>query len=235
MKEYEPQYRHEFKYICSRAELEYIRCCLEGMLDYDEHTGPGHRYTIRSLYFDTYDNRCFYENENGIDPREKYRIRMYNQKTDYMKLELKRKECGKTLKQSCEITEQQVEDIFRGRMRRKETNPSLLDRFMLESSMKLLRPVVIVEYDRVPFVFREGNVRITLDMNIRSSSDVKNFLGGNLPFRYIQSANQHVLEVKYDEYMPEFIKRFIQLENLQQTAFSKYYLCRKYTIGGRKL
>ena len=92
-----------------------------------------------------------------------------------------------------------------------------------------LRPVVIVEYDRIPYVYKNGNVRITLDTNIRSSSRVETFLDKTIPNRPVLPLGQQLLEVKYDEYLPDCIYRNLQLQSLRQSAFSKYYICRKYT------
>jgi hypothetical protein len=87
-----------------------------------------------------------------------------------------------------------------------------------------------VEYDRVPYVYPQGNVRITLDEDIRGSNRVDLFLEDQIPLRLIMPAGQHILEVKYDEYLPDYIYRAVQVENLQATAFSKYYLCRRYHL-----
>jgi len=92
-----------------------------------------------------------------------------------------------------------------------------------------MRPVVIVEYERIPYIYKNGNVRITLDTNISSSSAVEAFLDKTIPGRPVLPLGQQLLEVKYDEYLPDFIYRNLQLHSLRQTAFSKYYICRKYT------
>lgn len=92
-----------------------------------------------------------------------------------------------------------------------------------------MRPVVIVEYDRIPYVYANGNVRITLDTNISSSQATDRFLEEIVPKRPVMPLGQQLLEVKYDDYLPDFIYRNLQLDCLRQTAFSKYYLCRKYT------
>ena len=89
-----------------------------------------------------------------------------------------------------------------------------------------------MEYDRIPYVHELGNVRITLDRNIRSSSDFAGFFEKNLAARPILPCGQHLLEVKYDEFLPEFIKDRLELSDLQQTSFSKFYLCRKFITGG---
>ena len=93
-----------------------------------------------------------------------------------------------------------------------------------------MRPAVIVEYDRIPYVCRDGNVRITLDTNVASSRAVECFLDETIPKRPVMPTGQHLLEVKYDEFLPDAIYRSLQLHGLTQTAYSKYYICRKYTL-----
>lgn len=229
------RFRHEFKYLCTSAQIEIIKMRMRPIVRPDPHTGPSGMYTIRSVYFDDYDNRCFYENENGTDPREKFRIRIYNASDKRISLECKRKERGKTLKTACRITKEQCVALMSGKGIQDFSDlPPLLRRFntmVLEGQM---HPVVIVEYDRMPFVYKVGNVRITLDLNVRSSSDMKNFFSKDLRTRPIFPKGTQLLEVKYDELLPGFISDELQLGALQYTAFSKYYLCRKYALGGLK-
>lgn len=98
-----------------------------------------------------------------------------------------------------------------------------------------MRPVVIVDYDRVPYIYRLGNVRVTLDHNLSSSNQLQSFFDPMLVKRPVMPAGMQLLEVKFDEYLPAHIYRALQIENLQHTAFSKYYLCRKYSLslGGK--
>lgn len=223
-------YRHELKYLISAAELEMLRNRVNHLLPTDSHAGSDGSYTIRSLYFDDYENRCFYENENGTDPREKFRIRIYNHCTDRITLECKRKERGKTHKTSCPLTEEQTRQLMAGNpLPNIGQQPPLLQKLTLQMMTRRLRPVVIVEYERIPFVYKNGNVRITLDTNIGSSSEVEKFLDPHISTRPVLPVGQQLLEVKYDEYLPDFIYRSLMLPSLRQTAFSKYYICRKYT------
>ena len=109
------------------------------------------------------------------------------------------------------------------------TQPPVLRKLTLQMLTRRMKPVVIVEYDRIPYVYKNGNVRITLDTNIRSSSAVDRFLDEVILSRPVMPSGHQLLEVKYDEYLPDFIYRNLQLHSLRQTAFSKYYICRKYT------
>ena len=180
------EFRHELKYLVSSAQVRMLQARLGGILPLDSHAPEG-GYRIRSLYFDDYDNRCFYENEDGTDPREKFRIRIYNSNADRITLECKRKERGKTHKTACPLTVEQTRLLM------------------------------------------HGNVRVTLDTNICSSRSVDRFLDEAIPRRPVMPLGQQLLEVKFDEYLPDFIYRSLALNSLSQTAFSKYYLCRKYT------
>ena len=227
------EYRHEYKYQCTLQKLLCIRNQIEPILYQDSNVGDDGTYTIRSLYFDDYNNRCFYENVNGTDPREKFRIRIYNGDASFIKLELKRKERGKTKKLSCHLSEELCRMAMNGELLPIEAVDSAVYRkFCMQQSTRLLQPKVIVEYDRVPFVYPDGNVRVTLDLQIRSSDRIESFLDKEIASRAIMPTNRHLLEVKFDEYIPDFIYQAIQTERLQQTTFSKYYMCRKYGMGG---
>ena len=227
----EMKFRHELKYPVSAAEIQMLRNRLEHLVQLDKHAGPGGVYSIRSLYFDDIYNSCYYENENGTDPREKFRIRIYNHSADRITLECKRKERGKTLKTFCPLTIDQTRMLMAGRILPDMANqPEVLRKLTLRIMTRGMRPVVIVEYDRIPYVYPNGNVRVTMDMNVCSSSSVDCFLDAQIPKRPIMPAGQHLMEVKFDEYLPDFIHHNLNLHSLTQTAYSKYYLCRKYTL-----
>ena len=226
-------YRHELKYIVTEKEMALAKGRIHGLVSLDVHAEEAGMYRIRSLYFDDYWNNCYLENETGTDPREKFRIRIYNGSKERIHLELKQKEHGMTRKLSCELTEEQCRTLMAGRMLPVNGNdPPLLQKLNLLMRTRFLRPRVIVEYDRIPFAERLGNTRITLDRNIASSDALLRFLDPELPRRPIMAAGQHILEVKYDEFLPDYIYQNLQLDTLRQTAFSKYYLCRRYSLKG---
>lgn len=223
------KFRHELKYPVSAAEIALLQNRINHLLPRDPHAGPTGSYRIRSLYFDDYEDRCLRENEDGTDPREKFRIRIYNASSLRISLECKRKERGKTHKTACLLTVEQTKLLMAGKIIPDiASQPPLLQKLTMQMLTRRLRPVVIVEYDRIPYVYKNGNVRITLDTNICSSSAVETFLDETIPRRPVMSAGQQLLEVKYDEYLPDFIYRNLQLHSLRQSAFSKYYICRKY-------
>ena len=224
------KYRHELKYQVTNAEIQMLKMRIRHLLPLDSHVARTGSYFIRSLYFDDYNDRCMKENENGTDPREKFRIRIYNGSSEKISLECKRKERGKTHKTSCPLTVEQTKQLMAGQILPDiGQQPPLLRKLTLQMMTRQLRPKVIVEYERIPYVYKNGNVRITLDTNIASSSAVESFLEPHISTRPVLPVGQQLLEVKYDEYLPDFIYRSLMLPNLRQTAFSKYYICRKYT------
>ena len=228
-------FRNEFKYLVSEQQIAMLSCRLDGVLSADVHAGgkeAGDRkqYLIRSLYFDDPQNSCFYDNESGYDRREKWRIRTYNASAKTIYLEKKSKLHGKTHKDRCLLTREQAERLILGEGLPQEPEDGLLKEFSLLQRTKGFMPKVITVYERVPYVYALGNVRITFDRNISSSVDYGSFFAERLPVRPVMQAGAHLMEVKYDEYLPSFIFQCLQMQNLQRTAFSKYCLCRKYSL-----
>lgn len=229
------KYRHELKYVVSAQQIAVLRSRIRYLMELDEHAGKDGRYTIRSAYFDDYQNTCYFENENGTSPREKFRIRIYNADEKTVHLELKRKEGGKTHKDSCALTTGQCRAFLTGKgVPCEDRYPQVFQKFILKYKTELYRPKVIVEYDREPYVYKAGNVRVTFDTDIRSSNQVETFFEKDLFARPIMPVGFHLMEVKYDGFLPDIIYNSLQIDGLSQETFSKYYLCRKYNIGGVK-
>lgn len=218
-------FRHELKYVCSEAELSVIQSRIQHLMQLDSHADQNGQYLIRSLYFDDYMRSCFYDNEDGADPREKYRIRAYNYSRDYIFLEKKKKVRGMTAKQSCRISEKLFWRMIRGdRLLDQLGRDALLDEWIIDRNRKLIHPVMLGEYVRKPFVYKLGNVRITFDQDISAISDPRLFFEGSVARFSVLPTGTHVLEVKYDDFLPDTIYRLIDNGHLQQQAFSKFYL-----------
>lgn len=220
------KYRNEWKYQVTASDLVLLEARLKPLISPDKHHRQG-GYAIRSLYFDDLDNRCFRENEAGVDDRRKFRIRLYNGDTSVIKLEVKEKKNGMTHKMGCTITAEQCTRILQG-----EPPPIGADTSapmnLLSIAMRTggMAPKIIVEYERTAYVSRLGNVRITFDKNISASAAVAQFLQPKVPLTPILPCGQHVLEVKFDEFLPDPLAQVLELGRLRRTAFSKYYLSR---------
>lgn len=225
------KYRHEFKYFCSEGQLAILSARLKGIMQADSHAGREGRYHVKSLYFDDMDDRCLMENEDGTSPREKYRIRIYDNSRDRISLECKRKENDKVNKKSCLLTMGQFEYLAYGyRTEEAEQLPDLAKRLMVLKKCSGMQPKVVVSYERTPYVCKNGNVRVTFDRHIASSSNVRDFFSVGVGRRQVLPTGWQLLEVKYDEYLPDHIYRALSLANMQRVTFSKYYLCRRYHL-----
>lgn len=223
-------YRHELKFVCSDRRLFLLENKIRHLCRPDPYAGSKGTYVIRSLYFDTYDDKCLLESEAGTDNRKKYRIRIYNGSDEMIKLECKHSLRGMKAKETCRITREQCECLMNG-FSTGLTEPSqgLLRQFMCDRSTMLLKPKVIVEYTRAPYVYALGNVRVTFDRDIGSSADARCFLEKDILRRGVLRQGEQLLEVKYDEVLPSAILELLTADRqLSRTSFSKYVLCRQY-------
>ncbi len=225
------RYRHEYKYYLDAMQENILLIRAQGMMQRDKHAGENGFYWIRSLYFDDFDNTCFYENVNGTDRRSKFRIRYYNNNTSYIMLEKKSKVKGMTRKESCRLDVEECRMLMKGEIPEVALDfDDMKRKLFLEMQLRGLQPKVIVTYKRIPFVYSVGNVRVTFDQNISSSVEITKFLDGNYVERPILACGGSILEVKWDELLPLHIRDYMKIDGLQWTNFSKYYMCRKYHL-----
>lgn len=218
--------RHEWKHIISPSDKAQLIACLSTLCAPDPHYGSS-SYHIRSLYFDNVYDKVLRERLNGQECREKFRIRYYNFDDSYIVLEKKSKFnqlCGK---QSTRLTRQETEALLRGEIDwliQKEA--PLCRELYAKMRNQLLKPKVIVDYTRRAFVYTPGNTRITLDDDVRTGLASLDFFDPELPAIPADITRPIILEVKYDRYLPDNIRRAIQLNDRRTTNFSKYAACR---------
>ncbi len=220
-------YRHEWKHEINEADLLTLRMRLRAVMRSDPHAVGG-EYTIRSLYFDTMTDKALREKLDGVNEREKFRIRYYNRDTSLIHLEKKSKWNSLGNKQSAVLTEEEAQAIVDGRLDWMIRHPhGLVRELYAKMRTEGLRPRTIVDYTREPFVYAPGNVRVTFDHDIRTGLACTDFLdpdcitvpAGNAPI---------ILEVKWDTFLPDIIRDAIQLPGRRAGAFSKYAQCRIY-------
>jgi len=220
-------YRHELKFPVSDMELELIRYRLAPLMKQDIHQNHG-RYTVRSLYFDDLNDSCMRENEAGIGNRHKFRIRMYNHDDTVIKLEKKEKYREMARKESVLISKADCLSYINGTMGKLCKDSVKIEKELYaEIKVKGMHPVSIVEYERTAFVEPRGNVRITFDQNISGSSIMNRFFDERLALVPLLPAGIHILEVKYDELLPQYIYETLNMGTLQRSSFSKYYYSRR--------
>ena len=193
----------------------------------DSHAVNG-RYEIRSLYFDSPDDKALREKLDCVGIREKYRIRLYNNDPSTLRLERKFKQGNLGNKTMAHLTPEQATAIVKGDVEwMAESTDEVLRGFYDRIRNERLKAKVIVDYTREPFVFAPGNVRVTLDYGIRTGIRCTDFLNPNCVTIPVKDA-PCILEVKWDSFLPDVIRNAVQLENRHNTAFSKYAAARMY-------
>lgn len=221
-------YRHEIKHIITPTDAAAIRTNLSAVARLDPNAmRSGGRYLVRSLYFDDPWDTALHEKLDGVNQRKKYRIRYYNDDFSYIVLECKIKRDGVGVKPQEVLSLEETRRILSGDIAwMAGSGRPLLTVLYVDMKLRCLRPKVVVEYKRVPYVYAPGNVRVTIDWNIRTAKPDQ-FLepqGLTLPI----GEDVMLLEVKWDEYLPSIIRQAVALKSRQGSAFSKYAACRVY-------
>ncbi len=219
--------RHEQKHQISLAEDLVLSQRLRRMFAHDGHAGDDGTYRVVSLYFDDPYDRALTEKINGTDRREKFRLRYYGDDLHYIRLEKKIKINGLCGKRSESISEEQVLRLLAGDFRFLACGGTLFKEFYSKIRGQALAPKTIVCYDREAFVFRPANVRVTIDRNIRSGLHGIDFLRPD-GVRLSVNRGISVLEVKYDEFLPNLVRAVVQVPGRRAEACSKYALCRRF-------
>lgn len=215
------KFRHEYKHQINLSDIYGLRARLSAVAKHDPHADEDGTYFIKSLYFDNYMDKALREKVDGVNKREKFRIRYYGTDTSFIKLEKKSKINGLCNKISCPITAEECQKIIDGDFEFLfHSEHELMRELYAKMKYQLLRPKCIVAYTRECFVYPPGNVRVTLDMNICGSNNVKEFLNPELKF--LQLYHNSILEVKWDEYLPGIIRDCVQVKSRRSAAFSKY-------------
>lgn len=221
------KYRHEIKYKISNSAAEVLKQKLSLILRKDKNAFyEDGSYMIKSLYFDDRESSSYYEKLDGVLYRKKYRIRIYNNNDEYIRLEKKMKHNNMTSKEQMLISKDIYSKILNGKLDEIESPTGLLLEFITDSKNKGLIPSVIVEYHRIAFTYPTCDVRITFDSNITSGLydyDLFNVDGVRYP---VVEKGKQVLEVKYNEALPLHIANILNDIPSNREAVSKFAICR---------
>ena len=222
-----PSLRHEWKHQINPQEDLVLSQRLGKLFPRDGNAGPDGAYRVTSLYFDTPYDSALREKLDGVNRREKFRLRYYGSDLSFLRLEKKYKVNGLCGKRSARLTREQAERLFRGDARfLLDTGDALLLELYSKIQGQGLRPKTIVRYDREAFLYAPGNVRITLDRDIRTGLGSVDFLNPGV-FCVRAAGPGTVLEVKYDAFLPEIVRMAVQVPGRRAAACSKYALCRR--------
>ena len=220
-------YRNEIKHSITPCDRAMICANMRAVAALDPHAKDKGLYTIRSLYFDNLSDKALREKNDGINEREKFRIRYYNGDTSVIHLEKKVKRDGVGYKVSCSLSREEAQKIVDGSVLwMAACNRALVVELYAKMMGQGLRPKTIVDYERIPFVYGPGNVRVTIDYNIRTGFRSIDFL--NPDCVTLPTGNDIILEVKWDDYLPSIIRDAVQVKCRRASAFSKYGICRMY-------
>ncbi len=216
------------KHSLNFGDYTVLRARLRRVMAPDPHADENGEYKVRSLYFDTPGDKALREKINGLDKREKFRVRRYFGAEGRLVLEKKCKTNSLCRKWSEQVTADEATAILRGDVSWMAGDPrELLRELYVKMRCEQLLPKTVVDYIREPFVCAAGNVRVTLDRDIRTGLFSTDFLNDSLPT--VRAGEEMVvMEVKYDQFIPDYITHVLQLEGRRAAALSKYALCRTY-------
>ncbi|HOV27962.1 MAG TPA: polyphosphate polymerase domain-containing protein [Pseudobacteroides sp.] len=221
----EPRGRHELKHYINYSDVLQLRSRLPFVARPDKNSVDGNGYRVKSLYFDNYNDKALKEKINGVNEREKFRLRLYNNDTSFIRLEKKSKKNNICFKESAIITTDECRRLLDGDLTvLKENGSSLCRELYVKMHYQQLRAKNIVDYQREAFIYPVGNVRITIDHDIRTSTNIHDFLRAKPALLPIPRV--YILEVKYDSFLPEIIRGLVTLSSRRSTAFSKYAVTR---------
>lgn len=223
-----PKYRYENKYIIDKYTYESLRRDLSLVMKLDSHSlNKDISYYISSLYYDDIDDSAYYEKIDGVEYRKKYRIRIYNGDTSTCKLECKYKDENMTYKEDCRLNRVNLDNLLKGEFNKIKFKNELLSKFIIDSKLHRLKPSVIVDYARLAYVYPYSDVRITFDSLIKSGKK-DDFINRNIVKVDCLESDQIVLEVKYNEILPDHIQTILNQYNLALGSVSKFALCDEF-------
>lgn len=225
MKEY--KYRHELKFKISNSAAEVLKQKLSLILKKDKNAyySDG-SYLIKSLYFDDLDSTSYYEKMDGVLYRKKYRIRIYNNNDEFIRLEKKMKHNTYTAKEQILISKDIYSKILNGKLDEIDSPTGLLEEFITNSKTKHLVPSVIVLYHRIAFTYPISEVRITFDSHIQSGLYNYDLFDKEVPMYDVSESGKQVLEVKFNEVLPLHIANILNDIPSCKEAVSKFAICR---------
>lgn len=228
------KYRNELKYLLNYYDYTFIKLRLKQILSLDPNVDSGESYDVRSLYFDDYYNSAYNDKYAGVLNRSKYRIRIYNHSERTTHLERKIKVGAYNQKQTASLTVEDVRCVLQGDYEfLLQSSDNLLKSFYHECISNLMRPRVVVDYEREPYTMEAGDVRITFDKNIRAGVEGFDIFNVEMPTIEALPPDLLIMEVKFTEFLPNIIRTVLPSEAADYTAVSKYILACDKTIHRR--
>ena len=218
--------RHELKYIIDGGTYMYLRNRLLPLMKPDAHSGDS-GYRVTSIYFDDVYNSGYWQKLNGAEFRRKFRIRAYGLDPSFVSLEAKHKDGQFISKLSKRLTDEQYRALLRGDcsfMSEHEGEEDVFGEYYRTDRVMKLRPRVVVDYQREALVYPFGNVRITFDRKLSACFNTMDIFAQGAQYTRIYD-KEMILEVKFDNYIPDSIQAALQCINAPMQPVSKYIIC----------
>lgn len=218
--------RQEKKFLISLSQMYQYSHALEQIMISDSHNA-GDGYAIRSLYFDTLEDRDFEEKEHGVEVRRKFRLRCYGPDYAFGVLEMKQKEGDMQKKRSLRMTR---EDAMGLAGRDYHVLLNYREAFANECFALLnlhgYVPKSVVEYRRKAYIAKENRIRITFDHHIIGTESCPDIFSPELVQNPLLDPYLAVLEVKFNGFLLSYIKDLLERVDSSETSVSKYSLSR---------
>lgn len=220
------KFRNEYKYYVNYQDYSVLKVRLKALLEKDPHSNTEGFYNVRSLYFEDLFNRAYEDKQIGIMNRSKYRIRIYNHSDQVINLERKIKTNNFISKQIAPLSVEEVGSILD-----KDFGFLLLSShnlhkvFYYQCVSKFMRPRIVVDYEREAFIFKNGNIRITFDKNVRAGLQGFDLFDDGMPMAEALEPGLLIMEVKFSEFLPNMIREMLPSKASDRAAISKYVLC----------
>jgi len=222
--------RHELKYYLNDIQMEGLQIKLSHLMSMDDNSVNQSGYKVRSLYFDSADDECLFEKQSGFLDRKKIRLRTYGGlENSTVKFEIKHKKGQLVRKDSVIVNKSDAEEICAGNyaLLLNYKNP-VLDSIYTTFLSRFYKPKVIVEYQRVAFTMPVSNIRITFDKNLRSNINHLDLFSDVQDSMPVILEGKQILEVKYNEFLPAYLKKILAGVSAERMAISKYTLARRF-------
>jgi len=221
--------RNELKYLISDQQYQILLKRLQQILPLDQNSKNAHGYLVRSLYFDSYNDRSFSETSEGFLLRKKYRLRIYDLETTQAKLEIKHKTNNQTRKETALISKETAIKISQGDYADLlKYDDEILNRIYAKFILGAYKPKALLQYQREAFFVDSLNIRVTFDRDICINNSNFDIFSKTLPTTPILDRDQKLLEIKFDQILPDYIKEILQINHFEKTGFSKYFIARKH-------
>ncbi len=221
-------WRHEIKYLVPQYVRTALTSDMRAFASADPHAPASGYYTVRSLYLDSPDWKCFYEKADGQTRRFKLRVRKYveNDRSSLLKFEIKYKHGTHIGKLVAAVQAESHDGLLAALNRRtyslSDDAPDALREFFALKQRYAMCPILNVQFRRQAFFDRvHRGVRITFDDRViaRPSRDIFESMSGARPALL---GNQSILEVKAHGMVPYWFQFLVRKYRLHAEPVSKY-------------